>query len=111
MWDPRVAGASSALSGQSKAQQTYAHHSDWVTDMIWQTNLKPSRQNKRDAEGKSVVKDDADGVSLSRSRLIAVAGDGLLSVIDPRAGKKGVECSEDQEDELLSIRAIKGCVS
>lgn len=32
-------------------------------------------------------------------------------MIDVHTGKKGVEVSEDQEDELLSIASIKGYVA
>lgn len=35
------------------------------------------------------------------------SGDGSLSVIDIRAGKAGVDVSEDQEDELLSVESVK----
>ena len=49
-------------------------------------------------------KRNSDG---ERSRLVVTSGDGTLSVIDVHGGKKGVEVSEDQEDELLSIAPIK----
>ena len=56
----------------------------------------------------AVVDRDTDEL---RSRLVCTSGDGTLSVIDVRAGKKGVEVSEDQEDELLSVAAVHGCVA
>lgn len=40
---------------------------------------------------------------------LCISGDGSLSVIDLRSGgKAGVDVSEDQEDELLSIASVKG---
>lgn len=71
-------------------------------------------------------------LDLSQSLIPYRSGDGTLSVIDPRAGSgsgssesknpgaKGktkaipsgaVEVSEDQEDELLSMAAVKGSVA
>ena len=40
---------------------------------------------------------------------MCTSGDGTMSVIDVRARRNGVEVSDDQEDELLSVAAVKGC--
>lgn len=82
--------------------QSYDHHYDWITDLLWCDHLEPP-----------VVRDDAkrrkqDDTS-GRSRLVCTSGDGTMSVIDVRARRNGVEVSDDQEDELLSVAAVKGC--
>ena len=75
--------------------------------MIWQTSLSlPSKAGSAKSK-----RETAGSTGGSQSRLVVVAGDGILSVIDPRAGPKAVECSEDQEDELLSLKAVKGYVN
>ncbi len=74
--------------------------------MVWADHIKAPPPKKSDRQSKNAKAVSTSATS--RSRLICVAGDGLLSIIDPVAGKKGVEVSEDQEDELLSIRSIKG---
>ena len=82
--------------------QSYDHHYDWITVLLWCDHLEPP-----------VVRDDAkrrkqDDTS-GRSRLVCTSGDGTMSVIDVRARRNGVEVSDDQEDELLSVAAVKGC--
>ncbi|WFD29236.1 hypothetical protein MSPP1_000243 [Malassezia sp. CBS 17886] len=78
---------------------SYDNHYDWITDMIWCTSLTAPRD---DAKRKHASE------QASRDRLVCTSGDGTLSTIDIRAGKKGAEVSDDQEDELLSVAAIKG---
>lgn len=101
LWDPRSWPDEGA---ESKPIRSYDHHSDWITDMLWCTHLDAPKKKKEKDEA-SKRKRDAEG---ERSRLVVTSGDGTLSVIDVQGGKKGVEVSEDQEDELLSIAAIKG---
>ncbi|WFC98619.1 hypothetical protein MYAM1_001349 [Malassezia yamatoensis] len=86
------------------AIQTYDHHTDWITDMLWCDNLDAPRQNSKETQKR---KRDAKQEQVARSRLVCTSGDGTLSVINIRAKKNGVEVSEDQEDELLSAAAIK----
>ncbi|KDN52509.1 WD40 repeat-like protein [Tilletiaria anomala UBC 951] len=111
MWDARVPTSSlhSGIgnAGSRSSVHSWSHHSDWVTDMMWRSHLRAPMKLRKDSKHKAPPQDE-EIPSESRSRLICVGGDGILSVIDPRAGKKGVECSADQEDELLSVRAIKG---
>ncbi|KAG6829913.1 hypothetical protein H0H92_002936 [Tricholoma furcatifolium] len=60
----------------------YTHHFDYITDFLWLEDKK---------------------------QLVATSGDGTLSVMDVRSKKaEPLAQSEDQEDELLSIVAIKG---
>lgn len=121
LWDarqPEYAGAS----------QMFTQHSDWITDLTWVSGLTLPSRIKRDGQGgkKQVANASTQG---TRDRLVAVAGDGLLSVMDLRFGtsktqkvqgalkpgieteealwRAGVEVSADQEDELLSVRAIR----
>jgi len=62
--------------------RTYTQHSDYITDFLWLDDKK---------------------------QLVATSGDGTLSVMDVRSKRPDpVAQSEDQEDELLSIVAIKG---
>ncbi|KAM6501094.1 WD repeat-containing protein JIP5 [Amanita muscaria] len=61
--------------------RTYSQHFDYITDFLWLDDKK---------------------------QLVATSGDGSLSVIDVRSKQEEpVAHSEDQEDELLSIVAIK----
>ncbi|KAI0089077.1 WD40 repeat-like protein [Irpex rosettiformis] len=61
---------------------TYTHHFDFISDFLWLEDKK---------------------------HLVCTSGDGTLSVLDVRSKKdKPFAQSEDQEDELLSIVAIKG---
>ncbi|KAF8336578.1 WD40 repeat-like protein, partial [Cantharellus anzutake] len=61
--------------------RAYTHHFDFISDFLW---LEDKRQ------------------------LVATSGDGTLSVMDIRSNKGGpLVQSEDQDDELLSIAAIK----
>ncbi|PWZ01890.1 WD40 repeat-like protein [Testicularia cyperi] len=91
--------------------------------------LKKERRKKRKQEEKAAAArrdssddedgDDSDasdsenearasGNATGRSRLIVTSGDGTLSTIDLRmSGAQSFEQSEDQEDELLSVTAIK----
>lgn len=101
LWDPRCPPEGDA---EAKPLRSYDHHSDWITDMLWCTHLDPPRLKKKDQEDDLKRKRDEER---ARSRLIVTSGDGTLSVIDIHGGKKGVEVSEDQEDELLSIASIK----
>ena len=88
--------------------QTYDHHTDWITDLLWCTHLDaPRARNKEEAQKRK--RDEAHDTD-ARSRLVCTSGDGTLSVIDVRAKKKAVEVSDDQEDELLSVAEIKGYV-
>lgn len=100
LWDPRSAKEDSAPI------QSYDHHFDWITDMLWCTHLDAPRTRSKDEPPKRKRAELSDGDG--RSRLVCTSGDGTLSVIDVRAKKKAVEVSDDQEDELLSIAAIRG---
>ncbi|EAU84048.2 hypothetical protein CC1G_06910 [Coprinopsis cinerea okayama7 len=61
--------------------KTYTQHFDYISDFLWLDDKK---------------------------QLVATSGDGTLSVMDVRAKEpKVVAQSEDQEDDLLSIVAIK----
>lgn len=79
------------------------------------------RKQQRDGDDDLSEAEEADTPTPGRERLVCTSGDGSLSVIDFRAGgskgsksaggndkMKGVEVSEDQEDELLSITSVKG---
>ncbi|KAF5350571.1 hypothetical protein D9756_008744 [Leucocoprinus leucothites] len=67
---------------QKEAVRTYTHHFDYISDFLWLEDKK---------------------------QLVATSADGTLSVMDVRSKKpKPFIQSEDQEDELLSIVAIKG---
>ncbi|KAG6816790.1 WD repeat-containing protein jip5 [Tephrocybe sp. NHM501043] len=67
---------------QKECTRKYTHHFDYITDFLWLEDKK---------------------------QLVATSGDGSLSVIDVRSKKtEPFAHSEDQEDELLSIVAIKG---
>ncbi|KAG7445200.1 WD40 repeat-like protein [Guyanagaster necrorhizus] len=67
---------------QKESIRKYTHHFDYITDFLWLDDKK---------------------------QLVATSGDGTLSVIDVRSkNTKPIAQSEDQEDELLSIVAIKG---
>ena len=98
LWDPRrrTTGEGSA------AVQSYDHHYDWITDLLWCDHLEPPISTRDDTKRRK--QDDGSG----RSRLVCTSGDGTLSVIDVRARRNGVETSDDQEDELLSVAAVKG---
>ncbi|EGO01109.1 hypothetical protein SERLA73DRAFT_179167 [Serpula lacrymans var. lacrymans S7.3] len=64
------------------ALRAYNHHFDFISDFLWLGDKK---------------------------HLVVTSGDGTLSVIDIRGKKiEPFAQSEDQEDELLSIVAIKG---
>lgn len=106
LWDSRCPSGDEAVS---KPVQSYDHHSDWITDMLWCTHLDAPRPRKEEQFSKR-KREQHHFEPDSRDRLVCTSGDGTLSVIDVRAGKKGVEVSEDQEDELLSIASIKGFV-
>ncbi|WFD05258.1 hypothetical protein MVES1_000586 [Malassezia vespertilionis] len=99
LWDPRLP------SGEAKPLQSYDHHFDWITDMIWDPHLEAPRARGKEEQAKRKREDPKND---NRSRLVCTSGDGTLSVINVRSKKKAVEVSEDQEDELLSIAAIKG---
>ncbi|KAJ2914952.1 hypothetical protein MD484_g5445, partial [Candolleomyces efflorescens] len=67
---------------QREAAKTYTQHFDYISDFLWLPDKK---------------------------QLVSTSGDGTLSVMDIRAKKpEPIAHSEDQEDELLSIVAIKG---
>jgi len=67
---------------QRDSIRTYTQHSDYITDFLWLDDKK---------------------------HLVATSGDGTLSVMDIRSKNPDlVAQSEDQEDELLSVVAIKG---
>ncbi|KAF8653399.1 hypothetical protein AX16_003971 [Volvariella volvacea WC 439] len=67
---------------QRECTRTYKQHFDYITDFLWLEDKK---------------------------QLVATSGDGTLSVMDVRSKKlEPFAQSEDQEDELLSIVAIKG---
>ena len=101
LWNPNDVPKKDA---KPKPIQSYEHHSDWITDMLWCTHLDAPRTKTKDMDEGAKRKRNSDG---ERSRLVVTSGDGTLSVIDVHGGKKGVEVSEDQEDELLSIAPIK----
>ncbi|CAD6889180.1 unnamed protein product [Tilletia laevis] len=113
--------------------RTYAHHFDWISDLLWCDHLaQPRTQNlpqkgKKKATAAAADQQQQDQPVTLRSRLVCTSGDGTLSVIDFRQGGsgsagagakadvgkkagnvKGVEVSEDQEDELLAIAPVKG---
>lgn len=102
LWDPRSPPSNGA---EAKPLQSYDHHSDWITDMLWCPHLDAPKERKKEKDDSAKRKREPES---ERSRLVVTSGDGTLSVIDVRTGKKGVEVSEDQEDELLSIASIKG---
>ncbi|KAF9467140.1 WD40-repeat-containing domain protein [Collybia nuda] len=67
---------------QKECTRTYNQHFDYITDFLWLDDKK---------------------------QLVATSGDGTLSVMDVRSKKpEPFAQSEDQEDELLSIAAIRG---
>ncbi|KAF8639205.1 hypothetical protein AX17_001691 [Amanita inopinata Kibby_2008] len=66
---------------QRDCLRTYNQHFDYITDFLWLDDKK---------------------------QLVATSGDGTLSVMDIKSKKaEPIAHSEDQEDELLSIVAIK----
>jgi len=70
------------LSSTAAPTHTFEHHSDFISDFLWLEDKK---------------------------HLVVTSGDGTLSVIDVRSKKtEPFAQSEDQEDELLSVVAIKG---
>ncbi|CEH14159.1 WD40 repeat protein [Ceraceosorus bombacis] len=115
--------AQSCLS--AGAVRSYSHHFDWITCMIHVADLTPPKElRKRPDEIRKAQKreakkakrrqmrglgamEDESADKLGRERLVVTSGDGTLSVIDPRVGPSAVEVSEDQEDELLGVAAIK----
>jgi len=124
LWDPR--------KSSTTAIRSYTHHFDWITSMLWCQHLAPPKApklSKEEREKKQIKEekkrrrkdrkremrgeDDADeeqgeqSAKSSRERLVCTSGDGTLSVIDIRSGPSGVDVSEDQEDELLSIASVK----
>ncbi|KAF8352082.1 WD40-repeat-containing domain protein [Amanita rubescens] len=67
---------------QRDCLRAYTQHFDYITDFLWLGDKK---------------------------QLVATSGDGSLSVMDVRSKKlEPLAHSEDQEDELLSIVAIRG---
>lgn len=67
---------------QQECVREYTQHFDYITDFLWLDDKK---------------------------QLVATSGDGTLSVMDVRSKKpEPFAQSEDQDDELLSIVAIKG---
>ncbi|KAF8169521.1 WD repeat-containing protein JIP5 [Pholiota molesta] len=67
---------------QRDCVRTYTQHFDYISDFLW---------------------------SDDKRQLVSTSGDGTLSVMDVRSKKpEPIAQSEDQEDELLSIVAIKG---
>ncbi|KAK2460777.1 hypothetical protein APHAL10511_007247 [Amanita phalloides] len=67
---------------QRDCLRTYRQHFDYISDFLWLDDKK---------------------------QLVTTSGDGSLSVMDVRSKKQEpIAHSEDQEDELLSIVAIKG---
>ncbi|KAI3628084.1 hypothetical protein CBS14141_002085 [Malassezia furfur] len=100
LWDPALA------SEDAKPIQSYDHHTDWITDLLWCTNLEPARTRSKDQAQKR--KRDESSDRDARSRLVCTSGDGTLSVIDVRSKKKAVEVSDDQEDELLGKKLVVG---
>ncbi|KAH7882969.1 WD40-repeat-containing domain protein [Phlebopus sp. FC_14] len=66
---------------KSQEIRRYGHHFDFISDFLWMEDKK---------------------------QLVSTSGDGTLSVIDVRGRKsEPLAQSEDQEDELLSIVAIR----
>ncbi|KAE8222430.1 hypothetical protein CF319_g4366 [Tilletia indica] len=104
--------------------RTYTHHFDWISDLLWCNHVAPPRSAQSKGKKKATEQDNDDATVTLRSRLVCTSGDGTLSVIDFRQGGsggaktegegkkvgnvKGVEVSEDQEDELLAVAAVKG---
>ncbi|KAJ3529736.1 hypothetical protein NMY22_g8874 [Coprinellus aureogranulatus] len=69
-------------SETTRSCETYTQHFDYISDFLWLPDKK---------------------------QLVSTSGDGTLSVMDIRSKKpEPIAHSEDQEDELLSIVAIKG---
>ncbi|KAJ3508798.1 hypothetical protein NMY22_g16498 [Coprinellus aureogranulatus] len=67
---------------QREVAKTYTQHFDYISDFLWLPDKK---------------------------QLVSTSGDGTLSVMDIRSKKpEPIAHSEDQEDELLSVVAIKG---
>ena len=79
LWDPALA------SEDAKPIQSYDHHTDWITDLLWCTNLEPARTRSKDQAQKR--KRDESSDRDARSRLVCTSGDGTLSVIDVRSKK------------------------
>jgi len=96
LWDPRKSGG---------PVHSYDHHYDWITDMLWCPHLDAPRVSREEMQKRK--RKETATVPESRERLVCTSGDATMSVIDVRAGKKGVEVSEDQEDELLSVAALQ----
>lgn len=110
-WDAREHGRKGAADApEARSTMTFTEHTDWITDMIWAPHIKAPPPRKSDHHNKA-AKAQSQPSNVTRSRLVCVAGDGILSTIDPVAGRKGIELSEDQEDELLAVRSIKKYVA
>ncbi|KAJ2992569.1 hypothetical protein NUW54_g7904 [Trametes sanguinea] len=91
LWDPR----------KPDTVRKYTQHFDFISDFLW---LEDKKQ--------LVATRYAVYIGLEEKVLLtqcASSGDGTLSVMDVRSKKmEPIAQSEDQEDELLSILAIKG---
>ena len=94
LWDSR----------QRDCIRTYKQHSDYITDFLWLDDKKQLVATR------SVTQILYWDLYIYIPRVYS--GDGTLSVVDIRSRKPDlVAQSEDQDDELLSIVAIKGFVS
>lgn len=94
LWDPR----------QREVAKTYTQHFDYISDFLWLPDKKQLVSTRLVPSTRLTSK-----LSLTRNYLRYSSGDGTLSVMDIRSKKpEPIAHSEDQEDELLSIVAIKG---
>ncbi|KAK7683851.1 WD repeat-containing protein jip5 [Cerrena zonata] len=89
LWDPR----------QPESIRTHNHHFDFISDFLWLEDKKHLGLHQvRLVHAKRLIR-----------MLNLDSGDGTLSVLDVRSKRADPFAqSEDQEDELLSVVAIKG---
>lgn len=96
LWDTRSSASS------IDAVRVYTHHTDYISDFVWVADKKHLVVTR------SAFPFPFRAVGLT---IYLTSGDGTLSVLDVRSNKsRPFSQSEDQEDELLSVVSIKGCV-
>lgn len=114
LWDPRAWGSA---KGKEPVRE-YRHHWEYISDLLFE-------EERRQLLTTRCVSSRSQRAMLSVSSANArisspldsscgidenfLSGDGTVSVIDVRSNKPApLHVSEDQEDELLSIVALKG---